>query len=185
MFQRKKYRLLSDNDLIIAYLENPNNVIMQVIYERYGHLVLGLCIKHMKQIEDAEDICALIFEKLPTLMAKQDIRFFKSWLYQVSKNECLMILRKKKPHTISVSDFNLEESLDDQEEKQIKENELKKMESALGQLKKEQKTCITLFYLEGKSYQEISGILSLSEKAIKSHIQNGKRNLKIVMEAKP
>jgi RNA polymerase sigma factor (sigma-70 family) len=70
-------------------------------------------------------------------------------------------------------------------EKIDKDAEFEKMESALNELKDDQKNCITLFYLEEKSYQEISMVLSISIKAVKSNIQNGKRNLKNLMEAKP
>jgi DNA-directed RNA polymerase specialized sigma24 family protein len=92
--QRKKYKLMSDEDLVFEYGLRPSRHIIEVYYERYGHLVLGLCIKYLKQVENAEDTCSIIFEKLPELIKKHEIRYFKSWLYQVSKNECLMKLRK-------------------------------------------------------------------------------------------
>ncbi len=183
--QRKKYKLLSDEDLVYEYNERPSREVIQILYERYGHLVLGLCIKYMKQVENAEDTCSLIFEKLPDLILKHEIRYFKSWLYQVSKNECLMKLRKKNPHQTEINESLLH--VDDTLliEKKEKEKEIDKMERAILDLKEDQKMCVTLFYLEDKSYQEISMALSMSINAVKSNIQNGKRNLKILMEAKP
>ena len=56
------------------------------------------------------------------------------------------------------------------------------MAAALLQLNKEQQLCVTLFYLEKKSYQEITEQTGYSLMQVKSHIQNGKRNLKILME---
>ena len=58
------------------------------------------------------------------------------------------------------------------------------LETALEELNKEQKTCITLFYLQKKSYHQISSITGFSLLQVKSNIQNGKRNLKILMEKK-
>ena len=186
IIQRRKYRLLSDEDLVLSYAAKPSQDILHVLYERYGHLVLGLCIKYMKQVQNAEDLCANIFEKLPTLLLKHEVRYFKSWLYQVSRNECLMELRKSKPTVSDIEETKIaDEGNYGLEDKKEREAEINKMESALSELKEEQKQCITLFYIEEKSYQEVSIALSMTIKAVKSHIQNGKRKLKIVMEAKP
>jgi RNA polymerase sigma-70 factor (ECF subfamily) len=51
-------------------------------------------------------------------------------------------------------------------------------------LNEEQKKCITLFYLEEKSYQEITAITGYTLNQVKSYIQNGKRNLKIYLTSK-
>ena len=58
-----------------------------------------------------------------------------------------------------------------------------KLEDCLKQLKDLQKKCIDLFYLKEKSYLQISSELHVTLNAVKSHIQNGKRNLKICLEA--
>ena len=69
------------------------------------------------------------------------------------------------------------------EEVKLKDEQLDKLESLVNTLKIDQQQCITLFYLERKSYQEISEILQMEIKKIKSAIQNGKRNLKIKLES--
>jgi RNA polymerase sigma-70 factor (ECF subfamily) len=58
------------------------------------------------------------------------------------------------------------------------------MEHALQELNKEQQQCVTLFYLQKKSYSQISEITGFSLLQVKSYIQNGKRNLKILIEKK-
>ena len=58
------------------------------------------------------------------------------------------------------------------------------MEESLGELNPEQKQCVTLFYLQKKSYQEISDETGFTMLQVKSFIQNGKRNLKIMIEKK-
>jgi RNA polymerase sigma-70 factor (ECF subfamily) len=63
----------------------------------------------------------------------------------------------------------------------ISEDTLQALESALGTLNDKQRTCIDLFYMQQKSYEEISTITGLDIKEVKSHLQNGKRNLKIKM----
>jgi len=67
------------------------------------------------------------------------------------------------------------------EEKIATEKKLVNLEEALKQLKPEQQSCIQLFYIEEKSYQEVATITGFEIKKVKSYIQNGKRNLKILM----
>ncbi len=67
-----------------------------LLFERYTHLVFGVCMKYLKNTYDAEDAVMGIFEKLMTDLKNHEVRDFKNWLYRVSKNHCLMILRKSK-----------------------------------------------------------------------------------------
>ena len=100
----------------------------------------------------------------------------------VAKNHCLLILRNKN----TVIEIGEELSLPVEEldflSLQHNEKTLTAIEYCLSKLSKEQNTCVTLFYLQKKSYQEVSNITSFSMLQVKSHIQNGKRNLKILVE---
>lgn len=182
IFRLQTYRTWSDEELVLLLRKDERNQkAFQVLYERYGHLVLGLCMKYLKNINEAEDMTADIFEKLIHKIQVNDISYFKSWIYQVSKNECLMSLRKKKLDTGTI-DFEIKDNGSELSSLEEKEITLTKLEAAVQQLKSEQKTCIELFFLQERSYQEISDGLNISIKQVKSAIQNGKRNLKIIME---
>jgi len=182
MFQskRKKYKQLDDSDLLELYKKSKDQIILGEYYTRYGHLVMGTAMKYLKNKFDAEDLVMNLFEKLPKKLESHSIQHFKSWLYMVTKNECLMLLRKKGYLTKeltseleSTSELNL---------KVEKEEQLIALEKAIEELKDEQKDCIKLFYIESKSYQEITESLQLDVKKVKSAIQNGKRNLKLKLE---
>jgi len=182
MFNRKrhKYSSYNDEELLIRFKNEPNNAILGEYYLRYGHLVMGVALKYLKNIADAEDISMIVFENLPEKLKKHSISNFKSWLHSVVKNECLMLLRKK---GFSSSEFTPElEQKDELEEVVLLEEQLNILEQSIGELNDEQQKCIRLFYLEKKSYQEISAEIKLDIKKIKSAIQNGKRNLKIKLE---
>jgi RNA polymerase sigma-70 factor (ECF subfamily) len=58
------------------------------------------------------------------------------------------------------------------------------MEASLKELNPEQQQCVTLFYLQKKSYQEVSEETGFTLLQVKSYIQNGKRNLKLLIERK-
>lgn len=177
---RKTYTSYSDEELILLFKQKEDKKIIGEIYIRYGHLVMGTCMKYLKNKQDAEDISMQIFEKMPRILVRHNIQYFKSWLYMVTKNECLMWLRKKGNITTE-----LKTELEQEDELalvQQKEVQLEAVENAIHELKEEQKKCIELFYLEQKSYAEITQILQMELKKVKSAIQNGKRNLKIKLE---
>jgi RNA polymerase sigma factor (sigma-70 family) len=69
-----------------------------------------------------------------------------------------------------------------QDDNQQLEEQLQDLEKALNHIPEAQKTCIDLFYLQKKCYQEIAAITGYDLHKVKSYIQNGKRNLKIYLE---
>jgi len=190
LFHRNK-KSKTDHELLEFYMETRNPVFLGELYERYIHLVYGVCLKYFRETEQSKDTVIDIYEKIQADIWKHDIKNFKSWLYVVAKNHCLMELRKRKPgETVHISDENNladfvenEEELHpiDREPEEFPENKLNK---CIEKLKGEQKMCIQLFYFKDKSYREIAGSLKLEEKKVKSYIQNGKRNLKICLERK-
>lgn len=180
--KRNNFQSYSDQALLIAYKENQSRAAFGEIYLRYGHLVMGTCMKYLKNTFDAEDMTMVIFEKLPGKLLKNEIQHFKSWLYMVTKNECLMLLRKKGTLTTEITKEL--ESTNELSIKQEQEVRLDLLEEAITTLKEEQRKCVELFYLEKKSYQEIQSLLGMEIKKVKSAIQNGKRNLKLKLEGR-
>jgi RNA polymerase sigma-70 factor (ECF subfamily) len=181
MFQHKykKYRKLEDSDLIDLLRFKEDSIVFSVIYERYAHLVFGVGLKYLKDEFEAEEMCSTLFEVLQSKIVKHDISNFKSWLYQVAKNECFMLIRKKKYYFLSTDNLAIEN--EEQEDYKQKEQEIKLLEKAISELNRDQANCIKLFYIDEKSYNEISTELSMDLKKVKSYIQNGKRNLKNIL----
>ena len=178
---------LPDNELIERFRYSHDNQYVGELYTRYAHLVLGLCIKYFEDVDVAKDATMSIFELLLHELKRHHIDHFKSWLYTVSKNYCLQELRKKKSRNKKEDLFKdfLQDTMEselDMHPKEQKELLLLKMESLIPTLKYNQRLCLKMFYLEGKSYVDISYELNFSLKEVKSHIQNGKRNLKIKMQ---
>lgn len=181
MFQsrRKKYRDKSDQELIQIYRDTSHNECVGILYERYGHLVIGACLKYLKNIHNAEDICMQIFETLSEKLIKHDIVNFKSWLFTVTRNECLMYFRKNKKEEVSIEHFD---SSDSNEAYNLNYDlQLDLLKNFIASLKDEQRKCLELFYFSDQSYDQISSALAINIKQVKSAIQNGKRNLKIKM----
>ena len=182
MFRIKKaYHKIPDNDLADLYKKDKSTAIIREIYVRFGHLMFGTCLKYLKNKEEAEDCVMEIFEALPEKLVKYEIMFLKSWLFMITKNACLMKIRKAKLETIEIRQELIHES-DNPENLNLKESQLILMEEIFNDLNVIQQQTLRLFYYEKKSYHEISLITNLTVKKVKSAIQNGKRNLKLKLE---
>jgi len=175
---------LTDKELVIQYKQSGDLAVLGELYQRYMELVYGVCLKYFKESETAKDSVMLIFEELVPKLKKHEVENFKSWLYRVAKNHCLMKLRTPK----NLKTVELDPALMQNDENVHlngvleKEENLKKLEYCLNTLSEEQKKVIQLFYLEGKCYNEIVDITGYEWDKVRSLIQNGRRNLKICME---
>lgn len=141
-------------------------------------------MKYLKDAELAKDATQQIILKCITEVGKYEITYFKSWLYQVARNHCLMQLRQKNGKSVGLSESILlgENPLEEGNEAREREEKLVLLEACLPQLNEEQRVCVLKFYLEKKSYQTIAEETGYSLLQVKSYIQNGKRNLKLLME---
>ena len=121
------------------------------------------------------------FELLVDRLRTEEVRQFKPWLYVVTRNYCLMQLRKAKVYHIPLNGQaeHLEEPAKDEN---LSEEQWQLLEEGLGHLPSEQQQCLQLFYWQQQSYQDIAAQTGYELKQVKSHIQNGRRNLKIFVE---
>ena len=179
-----------DGVLLDRYRSSGDLEILGELYKRYMHLVFGLCLKYLQNREDAGDAVMQVFEKLIIEVPKHGIQNFKSWLYVLAKNYCLMQIRSDKSQSM-----HMDKWIKEQENYMEFHPDLHPIDEAgkdgypglkecIEELKQEQKTCIELFYYQNKSYREIAKTLEMEEKKVKSYLQNAKRNLKICLEEK-
>lgn len=174
---------LTDLELLEIYKSSEERSVMGELFNRYVHLVYGLCLKYLKNRDEAQDAVMEIFESLHVKLKNHEVQHFKSWLYMVSKNHCLMFLRKNaNSEKINGSIMENEYLLHPIEEEQPIDQNLDALEQCLDQLREDQQQCVRLFYLKQHSYEEVSQMTSFALKKVKSYIQNGKRNLKICLE---
>jgi len=178
---------MTDQELLDNFYQDHHNHWLGVLFQRYTLLLFGVCMKYLKNEEEAKDSVQQVFLKALTELHKYPVQYFKSWLYMVAKNYCLMKIRER--HGKTITDIDRQQIADDSHPAAIhkhleKDRQLELMSQSLSELNNEQKQCVTLFYLEKKSYQEIASATGYSVMQVKSYIQNGKRNLKLSMEKK-
>ena len=175
---------LSDSELLDLYLENRRQDDFAKLYLRYTDLVYGTCMKYLGDEEAAKDAVMNIYEELLEKVLRHQIQLFKSWLYMVAKNHCLMVLRKQKKMPLAeITDGIMQsEDFSHLENALNKETQLNKLEDCMKTLNNEQEMTVRMFYLESKCYNEICDTTGLDWKKVRSLIQNGRRNLKICIE---
>ena len=183
----EKYNHKTDQELLELYRKDGNNEWLGILLERYTLLLLGVCMKYLKNEDEAKDSVQQIYLKVIQELGKYKVDYFKSWLYMVAKNHCLMLLRdrqRKAPAELKESDLATPQEETDLQELVQTDQTLEWIAEGLKELNGEQMQCVTLFYLEKKSYQEITDITGYNYLQVKSYIQNGKRNLRIWVERK-
>lgn len=181
-----RYNHINDQELLDRYYQSGDQQWIGILLERYTLLLLGVCMKYVKNEEEAKDCVQQIFLKVLTEVSKYKIDYFKSWLYMVAKNHCLMKLRNTQGKRIKELDdkTNLQDSETDKQDLLANEHTFSLLEEAINELNEEQKRCVTLFYLQKNSYQQIVEKTGFSLLQVKSYIQNGKRNLRLQLEKK-
>lgn len=184
--KRSLHSDMTDAQLLDQFNTSGDPYWLGILLERYTLLLLGVCMKYLKSPEEARDCVQQVFLKVLTEVGKYRIDYFKSWLYMVAKNECLMRLRNKPgKHLHELNDTHNTLQQDHETTDWLaQEKTLSLLEQSIEELSEEQRTCVSKFYLEKKSYHQISEETGFSLLQVKSYIQNGKRNLRLMLERK-
>jgi len=174
----------ADEELVASYRVNADISVLGKLYERHMPLVFGLCLKYLKDEEIARDAVMAIFEELVIKVKQHEVKQFRSWLYVLSRNHCLMQLRNdKKLPTVGLDEFmEFNPVLHPEDNSTDKEAELQALERCMGKLMPAQKQSVRLFYLEEMCYKDIAAQTGFTLNEVKSYIQNGKRNLRLCLE---
>jgi RNA polymerase sigma-70 factor (ECF subfamily) len=181
---------LSDKTLIERFRKGSDKEALGTLFLRYMELVYGVCLKYLGQPEAAQDAVMDIYEHLNRKLPGHEVDNFGAWLYMVSKNHCLQLLRKKSNLlTISLDDPVMQNGReahqeDDEFDFDVTEDIADQLHHCIDQLPEKQRACIRLFYFEKRSYADICSLTQESMDHVRSNIQNGRRNLKKCIQTK-
>jgi RNA polymerase sigma-70 factor (ECF subfamily) len=177
---------LADPEILNLYRQTGDIRLLASLYQRYIDLVYLVCMKYLRDAELSKDEVMNIFEVLITKLRRHEVEHFRPWLHTMVRNHCLMILRSRKHFETTPLDPDRMQSTDGLHLNGIleKEEKLNSLANCLEALPPEQRTTVTLFYLQNKCYKEIEQITGMEWNKVRSQIQNGRRNLKICMDRK-
>ena len=179
--KKKDTEELPDEEILNQYFESGDMESLVILFNRYMHLIYGVCMKYFRDREESKDAVMEIFEKLVKTLRKETVKNFNRWIYTVTRNHCLTVIRNHKRHLLREDDPVFMETAGhwSPDHDGIMEENIEKLRGCLEQLSAEQKTCVELFYFSKKSYADQT---RFEPGKVKSYIQNGKRNLKICIE---
>ena len=190
---------LSDQELLARYRAHGDVADLGRLYDRYLPAAFAVCRRYLAPPdEDAQDAAMQLFEHLVKVLRTHAPDNFPAWLHTTARNHCLMQLRARRragpsagPLILSYPDATDVESaaarhLPDEaaatDDAEVTETRLQSLEAALAQLPPAQRRCLELFYLEKKCYRDIATETSLEINLVRSHLQNGKRMLRRLLE---
>ncbi|MDN4166470.1 RNA polymerase sigma factor [Cytophagales bacterium LB-30] len=162
----------NEEELIQACLKGDRKA-QKDLYTRYASKMMGVCVRYIKNRDDAEDVLISafmkIFEKLHTFQMEGS---FEGWIRRIMVNDCLMWIRKNKYMYVEVdadqapADPNLTVL-----ENHLHEEELLAM---IQQLPEGYRTVFNLYVIEGYSHKEIADLLSINENTSKSQLSRAR-----------
>jgi RNA polymerase sigma factor (sigma-70 family) len=178
--KKDQFEHITDNELLTNFYADRDNEWLGILLHRYTLLLYGVSMKYLKNEDDAKDSVQQVFLKAINELHKYKVVYFKSWIYMIAKNHCLMKLRNRGKFNNEINERLLQSPDETENNNKFlkKEEAYDRLTSALKELKTEQQQCVTLFYLQKKSYAEIVKETGYTLLEVKSNIQNGKRNLK-------
>lgn len=144
------------------------------IYDRIAPKMLGVCLRYIKDREEAEHVMiggiVKVFEKLDQFKSEGS---FEGWVRRIIVNDCLMYIRKHRNMSLEtdIDDVSNNPSLSVMEDTLNQEDLLK----LIGELPVGYRTVFNLYAIEGYNHQEIAKKLNISENTSKSQLSRARK----------
>jgi RNA polymerase sigma-70 factor (ECF subfamily) len=182
----KKIADISDSDLIARYLREQNTLYFSELYRRYGRKVFAKCITMLADEGMARDATQDIFVKVLMNLAKfTEQSSFSTWIYSITYNYCIDLIRKKKkmPFIFSedVSKVSQEAEVDIPDSILL-EMKRDRLERVLAKLPPGDRLILEMKYAEDLPIKEMGEVLGKTESAIKMQIMRAKQKAQSIYE---
>ncbi|MEE0769476.1 MAG: sigma-70 family RNA polymerase sigma factor [Clostridia bacterium] len=159
-------------------IKNNNKIAFEKLYSKYNKTVYGIAFSILKNKPDSEDVVQTVFTKIYTLekdkLPKDKIG---SWLYSVTKNETLLLLRKK-DNSVNLEDIYSIKDENNEIYKFISQDSYNRLINSLNP--KEQEV-VSLKLLSNLTFKEIGNLLGESTNTVKWRYYKAIHTLKITL----
>jgi len=170
-----------DEELAALYRERQDRSAYSLLVNRHLHTIYLETLNYLKDQEEAKEATMQLSGTLSDKLRKYEIDNFLPWLKTVTRNHCIQLLKDRqrlRTHNIDNESDNIFVEFPTFDHLDNEEDLYEQLGDAIDELKKPQRDCIVLFHYQGKSYEEVSEITGFPLNKVKSHIQNGRLNLK-------
>lgn len=182
--QKAKQKRLKDIDLIKRYLETRNAAYFDMLYNRYSSKIYAKCISMLRNEAKAQDATQEIFTKIFLNLSKfEEQSKFSTWVYSITYNFCIDLIRKNKKSRNLFSDDELEntgEVLEEVPDHELLTMEVKRLKRVLEEMLEGDRAILLMKYNEEMSIFEIAEALNKSESAIKMRILRAKQKARSI-----
>jgi len=169
------------DDEIIEEIRSGNITAYTLLLDKYKNMVFTLAFNILLNKEDAEELAQDAFVKaFKALGSFKGRSLFSTWLYRIVINTAINRKKLKKLKLSVASEAPTDEVYTDMNallQQQEKNDRKKIIQSAVSALKDDERLCITLFYLNELSLEEIHELTGLSIANIKVLLHRGRKNL--------
>lgn len=168
---------ISDLEAIQRYLETKEATYFNVLYRKYSVKVYSKCISLLKEEAWAKDATQDIFIKIFMNLYKFGAQSkFSTWVYSITYNYCIDLIRKKKKLSSVFSDEleNAPEVIDEVPDEALLTMRVDQLKTVLNELPIGDKAVLLMKYQEEMQIKEIAQVLNKSESAIKMKIKRAK-----------
>ncbi len=172
---------LSDEEIIKKYLDTHDRKYYSVLYDRYSKKVFGKCISLLKSESKAEDAMQDIFIKILLNLSKFSGKSkFSTWVYSITYNYCIDVIRRKKKDPSVLMDNIADEydPIEEVEDQFLLETNIQRLKVILDEIPVGDKSILLMKYQDNLSIREIGDMLEKSESAIKMKIKRAKLKFK-------
>lgn len=168
-----------DETLVNEYLKSPKSLYFDLLYKRYKDKVYGKCLSMLDDIELSQDAVQEIFLKVLLNLAtfKKDSRF-STWLYSITYNYCIDVIRKEGKLNVEAIDDRKHNDvlpdISDIEEQKLLQIKVDRLDTVLNTIPVRDKSILLMKYQGDLSIKEISDIIGKSESAVKMTLKRAK-----------
>ena len=164
---------------IIQGLKNEDRKVQQWLYDKYAPILLGICRRYVKVLEDAEDVLIDTFFKIYTNIHQyQGAGSFEGWMKRIAVNESLMLLRKKHNFRLTVEISNIDIATPSKALNNLQESDVLAL---LEKLPTGYRTIFNMYVVEGYKHREIAEELGISINTSKSQLILAKKRLRAML----
>ncbi len=184
----KKLSDFTDSELIAHYLRDQDSTYFTVLYRRYASKVFAKCISMLADDGQARDATQDIFIKVLLNLSKfTEQSSFSTWVYSITYNYCIDLIRKKKKmpliFTEDVGKVSRDtDEIDDIPDSVLLEMEQNRLEKVMEYLPPGDKAILLMKYIDDLSIRDIGAVLNKTESAIKMQIMRAKHKSQSIYE---
>ena len=171
-------REMSDADIIKEYLRTQNPSFFSILYRKYAGKVYGKCLSILRNEDEAKDAVQDIFVKIMLNLGNFGEKSqFSTWIYSITYNFCIDLIRKRKKEKTLFSD-DIERVPDVAEEdvpdEFMREMDIKYLKQVLEELSTGDRIILLMKYQDELSIKEIADTIDKTESAVKMKIKRAK-----------